>query len=128
MEEESAIVKFSSTLSGPKFGTAFGEIILHSFGTRTRTTVDVLVNPGVLEHQPKVVHTPVGQFAGLNVMTGVEETIQLSFDVLSTPVHSVTFNDLNYEIRLLDIREVDDELPDAFQYEFMVTKRSKGSS
>jgi len=129
MEEQSAIVKFSSTFSGPEYGTAFGEISLCSFGTCTKTAVDIFVNPGVLEHRPEVVHTSVGQFAGFNLMTGVEsQTTQLSFDISSAPMHSVTFNDHDYEIRLLNIQEVADELPNSFQYEFMVTKRSTAGS
>jgi len=43
-------------------------------------------------------------------------------------MHSVTFNDHDYEIRLLNIQEVADELPNSFQYEFMVTKRSTAGS
>jgi hypothetical protein len=123
--EESTRVQFSSTLAGPAFGSAFGEIILTSVGTRTETTVDVLVNPGVTEDRPEVVQSPVGHVAGFGLMSGVKgQTKHLSFDISSAPVHNVTFNNHEYEIRLLRIQPVADQLTNAFQYEFMVTKRT----
>ena len=125
MEEESTIVKISEGFSGPLFGSAFGAIVLRSWPPRTKTSVNILVNPGVVRYAPEKVRNPVGEFSGVSVMHGVEgDTKELLFDLSASPAHTVTVGNHEYEIRLLHIGEVEEEGRNWFTYEFMVTKRS----
>ena len=125
MEEESTIVKISEGVSGPLFGSAFGALVLRSWPPRTKTSVNILVNPGVVSYAPEKVRNPVGEFSGVSVMRGVEgDTKELLFDLSASPAHTVTVGNHEYEIRLLHIGEVEEEGQNWFTYEFMVTKRS----
>ena len=82
MEEESTIVKISEGFSGPLFGSAFGAIVLRSWPPRTKTSVNILVNPGVVRYAPEKVRNPVGEFAGVSVMHGVDgDTKELLFEI-----------------------------------------------
>ena len=95
-----------------------GDLIIKLHVPYSDEDVTVKINPNIVDDKEKI----TGNIRQFDVCVDTKDTKTLTFDFQKKNIHHITFENQNYEIKLMNIGKVPEQGQSFKTFEFSVTK------
>ncbi len=96
-----------------------GELVIKLHVPYSDNNVTVKINPNLVEHKEKI----TDNLRQVSIFLDTKDTKTLMFDFQKNNAHNITFENKNYEIKLMSIGKVSEQGQDFPTFEFMVIEK-----